>query len=628
MKLIAIRPLAGSNYLKILKAGQTYYLSNNFAIGPEDLLTEDHLYPADFFSSEKVQINVQAVVGKNGSGKSSLIELLFRAVNNIAYHYQKIKIADIVKLPGLKVDIYYQTDTFYKVQIFDEKISFFRYNRRTRKINIPVKEEQIDLKDFFYSIVVNYSHYAYHDHEEEQSGWIHGLFHKNDGYRTPLVLNPHRINGNIDIHSEHHLVKSRLLSNLLMQETSSGFSKINDNLTVSDLELTAYKGNKRKKHLYSGKKKKSIRYEDLNLNEEDLLNRLDKIYKFGYASLDKITYFPAIEYILYKLVSIALKYYNYEEVYFSTEMDNFDYDKLDDFFQTLAEDDSHITLKLRQTINFLKYQHISVSNHTISLKHLEESISEVVRKEKRRRTYLQYIELLPPPIFNVEIWMSTPLDNIIRIPFTTLSSGEKQLIYSVSSVLYHIINLESVASNTKKRTAYRYINVVLEEIEMYAHPEMQRNYINYIIESIERLSLKRTLNINLLFITHSPFILSDIPESNILFLTELGTPEAVSESLKTFGGNIHDLLTTSFFLKDGAVGAFALNKIDTIIKVLNETVTEGAAEIPKRELLLNIDMIAEPFLRNKLLDMYYTKFGNQKRIEQLEAELQRLKTNG
>lgn len=627
MKLIAIRPLSGSKYLKILKAGQTYYLSNNFTIDPEDLLTENHIYPADFFSFEKVQINVQAVVGKNGSGKSSLIELLFRAVNNIAYHYQKIKIADIVKIPGLRVDIYYKTDTFYKVQIFDEEISFFRYNRRTRKINIPVKEEQIDLKDFFYSIVVNYSHYAYHDHQEDQANWIDGLFHKNDGYRTPLVLNPHRINGNIDIHSEHHLVKSRLISNLLMQENSAGFSKINDNLTVSDLELTAYKGNKRLKKLYTSKKKKSVRYEDLNLNEEDLLNRLDKIYRFGYAKIDKITYFQAIEYILYKLVSIALKYYNYDEIYFSTEEDNFDNDKLDAFFETLSDDDSHVTLKLRQTINFLKYQHISLSDHSISLKLLEESISEVVRKEKRKRNYLQYIELLPPPIFNIEIWMSTPLDKNIRIPFTTLSSGEKQLVYSVSSVLYHIINLESVASNTKKRTAFRYINVILEEIEMYAHPEMQRTYIDYIIKSIERLSLKRTISVNLLFITHSPFILSDIPESNILFLNELGMPEPLSDSLKTFGGNIHDLLTTSFFLKDGAVGAFALNKIDTIIKALNDTATKSVAEVPKRELLLNINMIAEPFLRNKLLDMYYTKFGNQKRIEQLEAELKRLKSH-
>ena len=627
MKLIAIRPLSGSKYLKILKAGQTYYLSNNFTIDPEDLLTENHIYPADFFSFEKVQINVQAVVGKNGSGKSSLIELLFRAVNNIAYHYQKIKIADIVKIPGLRVDIYYKTDTFYKVQIFDEEISFFRYNRRTRKINIPVKEEQIDLKDFFYSIVVNYSHYAYHDHQEDQANWIDGLFHKNDGYRTPLVLNPHRINGNIDIHSEHHLVKSRLISNLLMQENSAGFSKINDNLTVSDLELTAYKGNKRLKKLYTSKKKKSVRYEDLNLNEEDLLNRLDKIYRFGYAKIDKITYFQAIEYILYKLVSIALKYYNYDEIYFSTEEDNFDNDKLDAFFETLSDDDSHVTLKLRQTINFLKYQHISLSDHSISLKLLEESIGEVVRKEKRKRNYLQYIELLPPPIFNIEIWMSTPLDKNIRIPFTTLSSGEKQLVYSVSSVLYHIINLESVASNTKKRTAFRYINVILEEIEMYAHPEMQRTYIDYIIKSIERLSLKRTISVNLLFITHSPFILSDIPESNILFLNELGMPEPLSDSLKTFGGNIHDLLTTSFFLKDGAVGAFALNKIDTIIKALNDTATKSVAEVPKRELLLNINMIAEPFLRNKLLDMYYTKFGNQKRIEQLEAELKRLKSH-
>jgi predicted ATP-binding protein involved in virulence len=224
--------------------------------------------------------------------------------------------------------------------------------------------------------------------------------------------------------------------------------------------------------------------------------------------------------------------------------------------------------------------------------------------------------------------MSTENDKNATIPFTTLSSGEKQLVYAVSSVLYHILNLESVPSNTKKRTAYRYINVVLEEIEMYAHPEMQRTYIKYLIESIERLSLRRTLDINIIFITHSPFILSDIPESNILFLNELGMPEPMSESLKTFGGNIHDLLTASFFLKQGAIGAFALNKINNIIKLLNESSSGTITDTKKEELFHNINFVAEPFLRNKLLDMYYIKFGKQKRIEQLEAELKKLKSNG
>lgn len=48
----------------------------------------------------------------------------------------------------------------------------------------------------------------------------------------------------------------------------------------------------------------------------------------------------------------------------------------------------------------------------------------------------------------------------------------------------------------------------------------------------------------------------------------------------------------------------------------------------ENEILENITVIGEPFLRSKLLDMYYKIFDKQKRIDELEAELQKLKSNG
>lgn len=49
----------------------------------------------------------------------------------------------------------------------------------------------------------------------DASCWIKGVFHKNDGYLAPLVLNPKRTKGNIDINIENHLAKSRLMSSEL-----------------------------------------------------------------------------------------------------------------------------------------------------------------------------------------------------------------------------------------------------------------------------------------------------------------------------------------------------------------------------------------------------------------------------
>ncbi|WP_316795448.1 hypothetical protein [Pedobacter agri] len=626
MKIIAIRPLeqCHPDYIKLLSTEITYFLLNNFEIDANDKITEKTILPKHFFSAQKTEINIQAIVGKNGSGKSTLIELLFRAINNIAFDYQKIKIADIQKLKELKVEIYFETDTFYKVKIFDDEISFFKYDGRSKRINIPVKNESIDLKDFFYSIVVNYSHYAYNANDTDK--WMDGLFHKNDGYRTPLVLNPFRRQGNIDINNENHLVKSRFITNLLLPIPDNHFRNISTNLYASDLELKVNKSvaNKPNKELYRLNEKTLVTLKEINLNEENLLKKLDSYFKFGYKTLDLNKYKIAIDYIIYKLVSIALKYYNHEDDYFLKEEKQFNSSKLEQFFKEIYNDTSHITLKLRQTINLLKFRHIELKDQTISLENLSQINNDIL---KRKSVKAESIELLPPPIFTVEVWLTSINDKKKSVPFKTLSSGEKQMIYSVSSILYHILNLESVPSNTQRRTAYRYINIVLEEIEMYAHPEMQRTYINYIIKSIERLSLKRTLGINICFITHSPFILSDIPESNILFMNEIGLPEPLAEKLKTFGGNIHDLLAQSFFLKEGAVGAFALDKIDTTIKSLDEKNITNTNEEERSELLKYINIIGEPFLRNKLLDMYYLKFKKQKRIDELEAELKKLKSN-
>lgn len=630
MKLIAIRPLEDCNpdYLKLLSTEETYFLCNNYKIDQEDKITEIACLPVGFFSTKKPHINVQAIVGKNGSGKSTLIELFFGVINNIAFDHQKIKIADIKKLEGLRIEIYYETDTFYKAVIFDDTISFFKYDGRSKKINIPIKREAVDLKDFFYSIVVNYSHYAYNN-DLDGNEWLEGLFHKNDGYRTPIVLNPFRDSGNIDINSENHLVKSRLIANLLLPTEDNYFREITKNLHASHLKLSVErKKTKRNKTLYTKSKDKAeqkITIKELHLDEADLLSRLDRYFKFGYKNLDKKKYKIAIDYIVYKLVSIALKYYNHEDDYFSKEDDRFNESKLEHFFDALFIDTSHITLKLRQTINFLKFEHIELEEQTIPLDTLSKINNDIL--SKRRTIRVESIELIPPPIFNTEILLTPVKQKGKRIPFKMLSSGEKQMIYSVSSILYHILNLESVPSNTTKRTVYRHINVVLEEIEMYAHPEMQRTYIKYIIGSIERLSLKRTQSINLCFVTHSPFILSDIPEMNILFLNEQGTSEPLSASLKTFGGNIHDLLADSFFLKEGAIGAFALDKIDNIIKQLTGEKLLSSTNEQRNDLIENIQLIGEPFLRNKLLDMYYTKFDKQRRIDELEAELIKLKAN-
>ena len=89
--------------------------------------------------------------------------------------------------------------------------------------------------------------------------------------------------------------------------------------------------------------------------------------------------------------------------------------------------------------------------------------------------------------------------------------------------------------------------------------------------------------------------------------------------LKTFGANIHTLLSNGFFMSDGLMGEFAKSKISEILDFLNDK--KKLETIQKEQIKPIIESIGEDFLRNKLLTLYYKKFTNDKK----EIEKQILK---
>src|SRR5690606_16638367 len=95
-----------------------------------------------------------------------------------------------------------------------------------------------NLKNFFYTEVINYSLYAYNSSPNQEGTWITQIFHKNDAYQTPVVLNPYREEGIININKENDLVYQRLLANLLRYDADKKLNlSLGDNLEASLLLL-------------------------------------------------------------------------------------------------------------------------------------------------------------------------------------------------------------------------------------------------------------------------------------------------------------------------------------------------------------------------------------------------------
>lgn len=122
-------------------------------------------------------------------------------------------------------------------------------------------------------------------------------------------------------------------------------------------------------------------------------------------------------------------------------------------------------------------------------------------------------------------------------------------------------------------------------------------------------------SINILFATHSPFILSDIPKSKILFLDngKIANDKITEE---TFASNIHTLLRQAFFLERGTMGEFAKKKVLDLadqISMLNhrpqeldEQLSSEDSELDDslqkaiKQLSTDIALVGEPILRREL----------------------------
>ena len=137
-KLLAIRPLDGCNekFLKNLEKNRIYQFYNDYTFHYEQnsnelkkiVYTEN--VPADLFNQGSTKINVSAIVGKNGSGKSALIELFLAALT---------KISLIIDKNFIDVD-----------DLYDNKKTDFEENKE--KFIKSIEKDLADLKlEFFYT---------------------------------------------------------------------------------------------------------------------------------------------------------------------------------------------------------------------------------------------------------------------------------------------------------------------------------------------------------------------------------------------------------------------------------------------------------------------------------------------
>lgn len=597
------------------------------------------------------RINVEAIVGVNGSGKSSLFEIIYRVINNLSCLLNRGKrrrtADDLYYVKDLYAELYYVINgQLARISCLGDKVEF-QMGKETSVTLTAVKDgmvssEKVFMADFvkwakenfFYTIVTNYSLQAFNanDYKRERClilkdglddtmaetqaeghVWMDSLFHKNDGYMTPIVLNPYRDEGIFDLNKEHHLTLYRLSAILIYAQVHD--RPFMEDYSLDDILYTFDASSLKKKYVekYQMEFKVFDGYKFSPLEHNDIGTEILKCYGVMDGLIfDDTLQRTAAMYLIYKTFAITNSYPAYEEFSGLGELDKFTQEVEPETMEliyklvkTIKRDKSHISLKIRQTIHFLN----ALKKGTIdSQKFLTRKISHreyflCVDEGKDLRSMRDIQEYLPPSFFQIEILMNRFENgervNDTPIPIEQMSAGERQYLYTFSTYIYHVLNLLSIQESHRVR--YRNINLILDEVEICFHPEFQRRFVYELLGYIKRLFMNRNASFNILIATHSPFILSDIPQSNILYLEDgkMVMPEGIKNP---FAANICDILYQSFFLKQGFVGEYARKKIKHII----ERLLPGGyfLDDSEAEYHLLMELIGDPFLKMQLQQLY------------------------
>ncbi len=566
--------------------------------------------PKEFFG--KNISNVSVIIGKNGSGKSSLSQLISNA----------------------KLDI----KTLKRMKLCDEFLMIFKdcnedfyaltSGDKTSKSKIYMREKKSDKR--FELEKINYNE-------------LDIIYYDNEVLKKPLMVEKKRNIKKIDISSQTLLRREKDLNSFSVNEIKRNILFLNylkkEKEWKEKIDLNI------PKIIYLGGVGLGIK--DVRTFNEELVNKMvimilskmsdevivdiisdNSLKAYDTEELEKIieiyenkigeeffehkqirreleVFFPYCE-------SLKNKILNYQHTPSKTSYEQFENNNLNPNILLPPED---IPDEIYEEIDLSKYFNYAKSFYKLIQKLINKNGSVEIVNDKIKIN-LENEDILMLIIFLDETKNFSLENELIEFSYDIeLSSGERSFLGLFS-------RLNSIKNDLESKNFL----LVLDEAETFLHPEWQRKFTYILLYFLEHSFKDKKIQV--ILTSHSPFLASDLPHGNIILLESYcGKCKVKSEKIKTFGSNIFDLYRKAFFTKStfGELARFKIKNVVELLTPVNGEYNEVEIERKKEEIEYVINSIGEKLISIKIKDLY-DKYLNY-RGNDIQSKLEKFMIN-
>lgn len=573
----------------------------------------------NFYSIDKKKGNIDSVnllIGKNGSGKTSILEVL--NIFNLGSSNDNEKIQEIGNHVILYKSSFNNEDFILEKDFLSISIEIKESKKEIKLKEVLSKCEIEDEKNYKEDYLKNLGTIKLSFREKKLSAAQRELLSKYVKERTVLKLNIGLENGSKK-NIYDYLIKIR------QEKNNDNFE--NAYLTLSILDLYVKLINSNKEIL------NNFHFDKINLN---FLKLYDNINNDNIKDMILKNYFNYL-YLIHILRGLYIN--NGKKISIKKlEKDKNKMLKLlndkssSEKFEILLKRIERLSRKSGNQIEFNRknYKEIidDIATHINDIVAAKDEINiqynkiikEFIINFKEREGIIDFLEeydnfYIPKEKKDIDLLFKSV--EFIKIEEEGLSDGER-IKLQYFSTLHGVLNAEF-----KDR---KYITLLFDETESFLHPEWSRRFLYELIEELEKYEDKK---FKLIFATHSPFLIADVLAKDCIYLSKDENGKIIAEikdDVKTFGANIIDLFKNTMFL-ESTFGKFATEKIKGVVEEINNT--KDYYQI-KDNLEINfiIEEIGEKLISNKLKSMIESKLIKKddeyykKKIEEYESKIE------